>query len=42
MESDTLFQKAMKIRHELMPDDDRLAEELHDKDWTDLIYFWSR
>lgn len=43
LESDTFFQKAMTIRRqELMPHDDRLAEELQDKDWTDLVYFWSR
>lgn len=31
--------KAMKLRREIAPDDDRKESELKDADWDSLVYF---
>jgi hypothetical protein len=42
VEGDAYLEKAMRIRHELVPDDDREEKELMDQDWDKLIFYYSR
>lgn len=41
-QSRELFDKAMKIRHELVPDDNCPVQDLNDEDWAKLVIYWSR
>ncbi|KAF2810563.1 uncharacterized protein BDZ99DRAFT_386857, partial [Mytilinidion resinicola] len=42
LEGDTLLEKAMQLRKEFAPEDRRPVEELADKDWDELVFYWSR
>jgi hypothetical protein len=37
-----LLHKAMKLRHELVPDDRRAEPDLVDDDWDGLVYYFFR
>ena len=41
-EAKDYLRKAMEIRSVIAPDDKRDEKELEEKDWTDLIYLYSR
>lgn len=41
-ESRESLEKAMNLRKELAPSDEREVEELGDEDWTTLVFYWSR
>lgn len=36
------MQKAMELRKEIVPDDDRAEIDLDDEDWDDLVFFFGR
>ncbi|KAI9664019.1 MAG: hypothetical protein M1821_007510 [Bathelium mastoideum] len=42
IEGDILLTRAIKLRRELQPDDKRPLEELTDKDWDNLVFYWHR
>lgn len=37
-----LFERSMRIRREMAPDDPRTQSELDDKDWEELMFFLHR
>ncbi|KAK7419372.1 hypothetical protein QQX98_003324 [Neonectria punicea] len=41
-EGSKLLEQAMKLRHELAPDDKREEPELTDQDWDDLVFYFFR
>ncbi|KAF2686728.1 hypothetical protein K458DRAFT_386686 [Lentithecium fluviatile CBS 122367] len=41
-EAQILLERAMRIRHELVPDDDRKEEDLTDADWDNIVFYLFR
>ncbi|KAI1448209.1 P-loop containing nucleoside triphosphate hydrolase protein [Annulohypoxylon stygium] len=41
-EAQILLDRAMKIRHKLVPDDDRKEEDLNDEDWDNMLFYLYR
>ncbi|KAF2122806.1 hypothetical protein BDV96DRAFT_639368 [Lophiotrema nucula] len=41
-EAQILLDRAMDIRHELIPDDDRKEEDLNDANWDELVFYLFR
>jgi hypothetical protein len=41
-EAHVLLEQAMRIRHELVPDDDRKEEDLTDADWDSMVIYLFR